>query len=293
VFDPPPDGWDDIEAPYQRQFSDAERDSIVAIVNRYLDERRFEQAAVLSRNKIDLIDKTLQAAKQLNGTLNRLTRRDMPDRNARLDAVLDIEQEWPGGGGTDHFRKLLILSHALALACIQAKKKAESDTGMKIGRAWDQMVRELASFVREIGLKASASKGLRGGGFKPSPFVLFIKAIESQCPSSIPTRSYTDQGLTDAISDILSESRKRANRELTPSGFVVFSKRIDSQYSSDKPSRPPKLNLSHSLPSLKTGKMGPVSTAKFPPSNTRLSVASCACKRQQAGTDEQTSPKPP
>ena len=99
MFNPPPDRWKDIEAPYQRQFSDAERDSIVAIVNRYFDERRFEQAAVLSRDKIDLIDETLQAAKQLNGALGRLRRRDMPDRNARLDAVLDIEQEWPGGGG--------------------------------------------------------------------------------------------------------------------------------------------------------------------------------------------------
>jgi hypothetical protein len=246
VFNPPPDRWKDIEAPYQRQFSDAERDSIIAIVNRYLDERRFEQAAVLSRDKIDLIDKTLQAAKKLNGTLGRLTRRDMPDRDARLDAVLDIEQEWPGGGGTDHFRKLLMLSNALALACIEAKKKVESDTGIKIGRAWDQMVRELASLVRELGLKTSASKGLRDGGFKPSPFVVFIKAIESQYPISIPTRSYTDQGLSDAISDILSEARKRANQKVELSGIASFSKRIDSQ---SAPYTEPPLNPMSGIPS--------------------------------------------
>jgi hypothetical protein len=238
VFNPTPDGWKDIEAPYQRQFSDTERDSIVAIVNRYLDERRFEHAAAFQSDKIDLIDETLQAAKQLNGALSRLTRRDMPDRNARLDAVLDIEQKWPGGGGKQHLLELTVLSSALALACIEAKKKEESDTGMKIGRAGDQMVRELASFVREIGLKASVSKGLRDGGFKPSPFVVFIKAIESQYPSGIPTRSYTDQGLSDAISDILSEDRKRANQKAELSGFAAFSKRIDSQYTRYIPSRP-------------------------------------------------------
>lgn len=177
TFNPTPQGWAEIETPYKckHRFSEEERERIQTIVNEYFYLRRFEQAAALRSDIITIIKDKLQAVHSVNISLTRLMGSDEP-KEARLDAVLAIEREWPGGSGELNLAKSITQNHALELACKKAIKKAmkptkddseettkdDSDPGIKIGSAWDAMIIELIYFLRGIGLEVSANKGQRG-----------------------------------------------------------------------------------------------------------------------------------
>jgi hypothetical protein len=225
MFRPSEAGWDEIELPYRR-FSDEERDKLRAIVNKYLDWRRFEPAAVLIADRVSEIGPVSRAARELKRALSNLMGGpDKPNKAARLDTALAIEREWPGSGGLvgNNLDAILLLSHALELACEKAKATStrtrfNEKTGKEIppggtrtkdGNAWDSMVNALAAFVEGCGLKVSVNKGQRAeADFKSSAFVAFIRAIENHYPQGIPMRSTTAHGLSSAISEVLRASKR-------------------------------------------------------------------------------------
>lgn len=234
-YEPSNETWLAIEAPYRNAgrcgadfqgFRDDERESLRSIVNRYLDMRRFELAAVLVKDRFAEIEHVFKAARALNGALSNLTGGpDKPNEAARRDAVSVIEEEWSGAGGLigDKLNEVLSWSLALALACKKAKARQDGsivgepdeehwwreahDAGIREGTAWNNMVLELADFVRARNLKVSANKG-GGAEFKPSPFVAFVRAVENGYPEGIPVRSSTDHGLTSAISEVLKNAKR-------------------------------------------------------------------------------------
>ena len=163
TFDPTPEGWTEIETAYKHRFSDEERERIQAIINKYFDLRRFEQAAALCSDIITIIKDTLQAVHSVNISLTRLMSSDEP-KEARLDAVFAIAREWPGGSGELNLTKSITQNHTLELACKKAIKKAmnptkdDFDPGIKIGSAWDEMIIELIYLLRGIGLEVLPTK---------------------------------------------------------------------------------------------------------------------------------------
>jgi hypothetical protein len=96
----------------------------------------------------------------------------------------------------------------LVLACTRARKTLNSEGTAWEGQAWELMVQRLAEFAHERGLPVSARKDSDKRKRSPSPFVSFVKAIQDQFPSEVPIRFSTEDGLAQAISQVLRQMRK-------------------------------------------------------------------------------------
>jgi hypothetical protein len=208
VFNPPPEAWAAIERPFRR-FNKKERGRICAIVDRYFDRRRFESAAPLIAHQLAEIKRIERAARKLNGALQNLAGPDAPNPDARLDAMVAIDQQWPGGPRRGSSGATLRLTLSLALACKKAHA-LDVNKGLVIGSAWEGQVLDLIAFIADCGLKVSASKGQRAASeFTPSPFVVFLMAIENNYPSEVPKRSNSAHNVSNEISRVRRADKKR------------------------------------------------------------------------------------
>jgi hypothetical protein len=201
-----------IEWAYGRKFNEQDRCELRAIVDKFLDWRRFEKAAPLVEDVTCSIMDIEKAARGLNRALSRLFDRNGPDPEATFQAEIAIEQAWPGSNGLISKQLPTVLSSgcALALACTKARKALVQDGAGWEGQAWELMIQRLLDFASNRKLSTSIRKdSARQAQVKHSPFVQFVKALQEQFPPGTPIRFSTEDSLARAIGQVRRQAKER------------------------------------------------------------------------------------
>jgi hypothetical protein len=208
-----PDIWTAI-APHIGELDDSARERLAEIIKRYVQEAQFEENAPKISDAEDRLTKLRSAAAAFCKVLDSPMGDAGRDAESRLESVLkqtprflirsacigDIEPEvvpnsqlsLPEEPPPCSHLSLQLYSELLTefmVGCDRAKRDLgalhEGRQNYPPGGAWNEFVSQLADFyqtpVREpTASKAAVSK--RGSKPKPSPFVRFVHAVQSQLP---------------------------------------------------------------------------------------------------------------
>jgi hypothetical protein len=202
-FVPPPEDWERIGERYGVVFTDADRASIVEVVNNYFLNHELEQSAPFVKDSLEWVKKLLKHIKKLRDHMAEGS--DIADQRTR-DAILRAKMEVYLGfrkvGRTDanSWGEMVGIVSSLGEAAHLAHsgiKKFDSGGGFEEGAAWRKLVADLAEFAK--GRDAAFPHKAWATDSTKAPFIKFLKALQDCFPEGYSRYNETENGLAQQI----------------------------------------------------------------------------------------------
>jgi len=222
-FVPRPSDWGRIETAYGHSFSEEGKRQIIDLVDKYFFWQPGEANAPFVDDAINYLNALEKAGKRFWQTM--LEREDIPaligDARLRGDAIIFVQNHVGRYLERFDFRRKTdwdALQNTMG-ACVAAFGKTRqylvgeaADRGFVEGRAWNNLVWNLAVFVEAKQLPFRVSKG--DGPTRASPFVRFVWELQETFPSRFRRHHASLIALAEAISVARREiKRALARRE--------------------------------------------------------------------------------
>jgi hypothetical protein len=202
-FTPTLDDWARIEAAYGFPLRVDDRRQLVAMVHAHLVWQAFEPNAPFVDDAEEWLERVAAAANALFRTLMPLE--EPMKRQASWHSETLIETNFltrflPDEG---RFRNFTSLIGEFVTACALAKKDFPSHSahGFEEGQTWNRLIRDLTKFAEERGMPTAASKGAnKSASDRPSPFVAFVRELQTIFPPDSRRHDTSDAALARGIS---------------------------------------------------------------------------------------------
>jgi hypothetical protein len=201
-----PNDWTKIESLYGHPLGEEIRTQIAKATDRLLEFSAFAHAAPRVSASLDRVESIKKSAASLIEVLctprqddalfhaDRLVRKQLEVFTNRANALADV---------TD-------LISSLVAACEKTKAQLEdgASSGLRTEDHWKHWVRRMKRIIESYGLRATVRHDRNENpDWKPSSFVVLIKAIQGYLPAHAIRPAATFEGLSKATSSALGEYR--------------------------------------------------------------------------------------
>src|SRR5262245_7536244 len=194
-------GWSKIEAACGWSFDSELRDAIRTRTNVYLGDAQFELNAKPRAPALDLLQRRRKAGARFQEQLT-LALEPESARYANLLIKKNFaDSRLSYGGPTDAIHALHGVMESFVFACDRAEKELETDVGFQRGDDWNVWVRDLAKVLQKRGFRTSVRKDTDKSD-TTSPFVVFIRELQTLIPPSFQRGSHIDVALATLISKV-------------------------------------------------------------------------------------------
>jgi hypothetical protein len=211
-YEPTDREWSALEGALGKHLDVEIRSQICTIVSRYFLEHDFEQKAPFLDDVLKRIAKIERAAEELQGLLS-----DEP--SAHIDSFIKAKIE------TAHSSIYALQSalddalKGLAFGRYEFETEADAVEGFADGAAWEKLVQDLRSLMRQRGLPCGASQERpKARSDEGSAFPKFVMVLQNTFPDAALRQHNSDVfTLAKAINRASPQSRKAALRGTNPS----------------------------------------------------------------------------
>jgi hypothetical protein len=212
-YEPTDREWSALEGALGNDLDVEIRGQICTIVSRYFLEHDFEQKAPFLNDVLKRIAKIERAAEELQLLLS-------DERSAHIDSFIKAQIETALGRHSSIYALQSALDDALkGLASCRYEFEDAVVEGFADGAAWEKLVQDLRSLMRQRGLPCGASQERpKAGSDEGSAFPKFVMVLQNTFPDAALRRHNSDVfTLAKAINRASPQSRKAALRGTNPS----------------------------------------------------------------------------
>ena len=230
-FTPEAADWQRIEFAYGHQFSEADRDGIVAVVNKYFFWQPSEARAPFVDDAIRYLDRLEKVAKRFWDVLLEQSQTPMTGVGDQAHIAKEAEMRSVAIGFVQshfgrHLKQFDFRRHTdwralqeVMGACPAALAKTReyiteraARVGFTEGNAWNQMIWDLIGFADERRLSTRITHF--DDPNQASPFVCFVRELQLTFPKEFQRHETSNASLTEAITVARRQTRKAiASRE--------------------------------------------------------------------------------
>ena len=165
----------------------------------YFREVPFETAAPFIDDASQYLDKVTDFVRAFVRALR------IPAEEAAMEAALRVRELIEIAAPSLDIAHLEGLTQGFALACDAVRRDLEQQapqTDIEEGQAWNELIRVLTEFSKELGLPTGASKGFaKSKSGRSSPFVAFVSELQKSFPNRYRRHNQSHQALAKAIGD--------------------------------------------------------------------------------------------
>jgi hypothetical protein len=189
--------WNKIEAGYGQSIGPVARVEIVEATNKFLEFSAFALAAPSLSDALKRAEVVKECAADMLNILS-----DRTELSRMIDGM--IERQLKSFSARTKYDLVLIADAASCLIAASEKTRTElkerSLSELRADAHWDLWVRRVTGIAKKHGLPHGIRKDRMGNpGWKASPFVHLIKALQRHLPAAQRRRAATDEGLSQAI----------------------------------------------------------------------------------------------
>ena len=213
VFEPSADDWERVEAAYDHSLVEEDRTAIRNFVNEYFEWAPFEQNAPFKDDLEEYINQLRTAAVAFWRAPASASEAVPSDAVSRARIMLELQFDDRRLGEQNRLATLHGVMTSYVTACDRALVELREQEGFEEGRSWQQLIRQLTGYLKEVGLPTGASHE----GFRISDFVRFVRAIQALFPEAL-RRHYlaSDTSLAKEITRARAIIRDKRRHKVVP-----------------------------------------------------------------------------